>query len=202
MNNDILFERVCCGETLKDASFHVEGNSVVALAGGKDFCKAVMELITGKQEPEGGYIRIGGKDPCLYDGLVYAVECCREGTIYQHITGGRTGLQQMKVLEAAAAAMVLDFTWEMRDGMYSNCESLTAGQRLCVGIARAMLEEAPVVLVEGMIEEDGLWEAVKELAKEKIVVVAGEEVHEKCLPDVSVVLKDSGHKTGSSYKRS
>jgi ABC-type protease/lipase transport system fused ATPase/permease subunit len=201
MNIDILFERVCCGEVLKDASFHVEGNSVVALAGGQDFCKAVMELITGKQEPEGGYIRIGGKDPCLYDGLVYTAECCPTGTIYQHIAGDRTRLQQMKVLEAAAAAMVLDFTWEMRDGINSPCEMLTAEQRLCVGIARAMLEEAPVVVMNGMIEEDGVWEAVKELAKEKIVVVAGEGMHVKRLSDVIVVLKNNNHKTGNSYER-
>jgi ABC-type protease/lipase transport system fused ATPase/permease subunit len=187
MNNVILFERVCCGEVLKDASFHVEGNSVVALAGDQDYCTAVMELIAGKREPEGGYIRINGKDPCLYEDLAYAVECFPEGTIYQHIAGGRAGIKEMKVLEAAAAAMVLDFAWEMRNGMYRLCEGLTAGQKLCVGIARAMLEEAAVVLVDGIIEEDGVWEAVKELAKEKIVVVGGEGIHEKTLSDVLVI---------------
>jgi ATP-binding cassette, subfamily B, bacterial len=198
MNNDILFERVCCGEVLKDASFHVEGNTVMALTGDQEACKAVMKLIAGKQEPEGGYIRIGGKDPCLYDGLVYCVELVPEGTIYQHIVGGRTRVKEMSVLEAAAAAMVLDFTWEMRDGIHSSCEELTAGQRQCVGIARAMLEEAAVVLIDWISEEDGVWEAVKELAKTKIVVVAGKGVLVKRLSDVIVVLKDEREKAGKT----
>jgi len=173
MNIDILFERVSCGGVLKDLSFHVEGNGVVALIGDQDYCKAVMELIAGKREPEGGYIRIGGKDPGLFDGLVYCVEASPEGTIYQHIAGSRSGVKEMKVLEAAAAAMVLDFAWEMRDGMYRSCEGLTPGQCQCVGIARAMLEEAPVVLLDGIDKEDDVWKAIRELAKEKIVVVRG-----------------------------
>jgi len=196
MNNDILFERVCCGEALKDASFHVEGNSVIALAGTQDYCTAVMELIAGKREPEGGYIRINGKDPCLYEGLVYAVECFPEATIYQHIAGSRAGVKEMKVLEAAAAAMVLDFAWEMRNGMHRSCEGLTAGQRLCVGIARAMLEEAPVVLVERISEEEDVWKAIRELAKEKLVMVAGEEAHVKRLSDVIMMLNNKREKAG------
>jgi ABC-type protease/lipase transport system fused ATPase/permease subunit len=198
MNIDILFERVCCGVYLKDASFHVEGNGVVALAGDQEACKAVMELIAGKREPEGGYIRIGGRDPYLYDGLVYCVERFQEGTIYQHIAGGKAGVKEMKVLEAAAAAMVLDFTWEMRDGMCSSCAGLTEDQRLCVGIARAMLEEAAVVLVDGIGETDSVWEAVSALAREKIVVVTGDGVHEKRLSDVIVLLKDIAVRTGNS----
>jgi len=84
----------------------------------------------------------------------------------------------------------------MRNGMYRLCEELTAGQRLCVGIARAMLEEAPVVLVERISEEEDVWKAIRELAKEKLVMVAGEEAHVKRLSDVIMMLNNKREKAG------
>jgi ABC-type protease/lipase transport system fused ATPase/permease subunit len=176
MNNDILFEMVCCEGILKETTFQVPANCVAVLAGNQDCCRVIVDVIRGKRALQGGCVRIGGRDPFQCKGLVYCVDICEEvlkGTIYQQIANARPATTAMEVLEAAAAGMVMDFMWEMPEGIHSSGEGLTACQRMCVEIARAILQEAPVVVVENVGEDEVVWKALREMARRKTVVVMG-----------------------------
>ena len=202
MNNDIVFERVCCynveGEqVLKDVSFHLPGNSLLALAGDPGCCKAVMELIAGERALQGGCIQFGGRELvklpaeqvyCLNQEAMLPAEI-----IYQHIAAVRPDATKMEVLEAAAAAMVLDLTWELREGIHSKVSELGDAQQRCIGIARAVLQTAPVVVMEAPAGDEAcVWEAVRALAKDKTVVMKGGGQEMFQYADVVLILKDGG----------
>ena len=200
MNNDIIFEQICCynieGEqVLKDVSFRLPGNSLLALAGDPGCCTAVMELITGRRALQGGCIQFGGRKLVkLPAGQVYCLHqeaMLPEGTIYQHIAAARPDATEMEVLEAAAAAMVLDFTWELREGIHNSGGELTDVQQWCVSIARAILQAAPVVVIPAITGDEAcVWDAVRTLAKNKTVVMTdgGQEMFRYA--DMVLILKD------------
>lgn len=202
MNNDIVFEQVCCynveGEqVLKDVSFHLPGNRVLALTGDPGCCMAVLELIAGQRALQGGRIQFGSRELVkLPAGQVHYLQqeaMLPEGTIYQHIAAARPDATEMEVLEAAAAATVLDFTWELRSGIHSSGGELTDVQQCCVGIARASLQTAPVVVMEAPAGDEAcVWEAVRALAKDKTVIMTGGGQEMFRYADVVLILKDGG----------
>lgn len=205
MNNvkyDILFEQVSCCDAagvsvLQDVSFHIPANSLLALTGDQPCCEAVIALLTRDYELQSGCISIGGEP--LHTAMIQCLS--RENdhsadTICQYIANGCAGAGTMQVLEAADKARVLDFTWELPEGIHSSMRDISAGQLSCVRIARALLHAAPVVLLDSafLFSEEGEERAIRQatavLVKDKTVVMTRPTPAMLALADAVLVLKD------------
>ncbi|MET3879191.1 ABC transporter ATP-binding protein [Chitinophaga sp. OAE865] len=195
MQFNISFENVTFAyrdhkNLLENISFEVPECSMVALAGPSGSGKTtVTSLIARFWDTNGGAIRIGGinvRDMAPTDVYALISEVFQDvylfdDSIYNNIRFGRMSATEAEILEAAEAALVLDFALELPDGIHSTVgeggNKLSGGQKQRISIARALLKNAPVVLLDeataSLDPENELYiqEAIRQLVKGKTVVV-------------------------------
>ena len=96
-------------------------------------------------------VYVGGGDPCF------------TGTVRENLTGGKTDVPDERVVEAAKTAHVHNFVQRFPQGydtpLGEHGESLTPGQLFRLGLARAVLRDPAVLIVEE--PADGLDEDSK-----------------------------------------
>jgi len=192
---DISFEKVTFGyqpakNVLEDISFHVPERSMLALVGPSGSGKTtVTSLIARFWDATAGTVKIGGTDiRDMAPSAVYALisEVFQDvylfdDSIYNNIRFGRMDATETEILEAAEAAQVLDFAMELPEGIHSltgeGGNKLSGGQKQRISIARALLKNAPVVLLDeataSLDPENEIYiqEAIRQLVKGKTVVV-------------------------------
>ncbi|SEW52003.1 ABC transporter ATP-binding protein [Chitinophaga arvensicola] len=192
---DISFENVSFSyhngsPVLENISFHVPERSMLALVGPSGSGKTtVTSLIARFWDVSAGAVKIGGTDVRdMAPSDVYALisEVFQEvylfdDSIYHNIRFGRMDATEAEILEAAAAAQVLDFAMELPEGIHSTVgeggNKLSGGQKQRISIARALLKNAPVVLLDeataSLDPENEIYiqAAIQELVKGKTVIV-------------------------------
>jgi ATP-binding cassette subfamily B protein len=173
---NIIFEGVSWSDpqgttVLKDIHFEAPANRILGVRGERRACEALLALIAGREIAKSGCIRTGGQAVYINSDSLSA------GSIYQQIVNGCENIAEIAVLEAAEKALVLDFSWELPDGIHSNASGLAPWQQQCIRIAHAILQPAPIVLLEegaaqkGTKKDSALRQAMQALAKEKTVVL-------------------------------
>ena len=165
--HDVVFEHVgfSYGEdgeqVLEDVSFTAREGEVTALVGpsgsGKSTC---ARLSCRLWDASSGRVTVGGVDVSSVDpevllsdfSVVFQDVTLFDDTVMGNIRLGRRGATDEEVLAAARAANCDEFVSRMPEGygtmIGENGARLSGGERQRISIARALLKDAPVVLLD------------------------------------------------------
>ena len=191
---DISFEGVSFsygkGQVLKNLSFHIPEHSTAALVGRSGSGKStVMKLIPRFYDCGGGSVRIGNVDirnmprsqVFSYISMVFQNVYLFEDTIANNIRFGKPEASMEDVIEAARKARCYDFIMKMEKGFDTMVgeggHTLSGGQKQRISIARAILKDAPIILLDEATSsvdpenEQQIQQAINQLVKNKTVVV-------------------------------
>jgi ATP-binding cassette, subfamily C, bacterial LapB len=148
-------------KALDELSFRIRPGERVALIGRVGSGKTtIQKLIMGLYKPTGGAVLVDGVDIHQMDpadlrrnmGYVSQDVLLFYGSLRDNITFGLPYADDGAIVAAADAAGLTDFVNRHPQGFDMNVgergESLSGGQRQGVGLARAMLHNAPILLLD------------------------------------------------------
>jgi ATP-binding cassette, subfamily B, bacterial len=176
---------------LREIDLRIEPNQIVGLAGGTGAGKStLLSLVPRFYDPTMGSIALDGCDIrqitkkslraqiaiVLQDTLLFST------TIRENIAYGRPDATEEEIIEAARRAQADEFIREMPQG-YSSLVGergghLSVGQRQRIGIARAFLKNAPILLLDEPTSaldpatESAIMETIKELMRGRTTLIA------------------------------
>jgi ABC-type multidrug transport system fused ATPase/permease subunit len=200
---------------LEDVSFRVGAGEKLAIVGASGAGKStIAQLLLRFHDPERGSISLDGVD--LRD---LTLESVREnvtlllqenllfdGTVRENIAYGRPGASEAEVAAAAEAARAHELGYETVVGQKGR--NLSGGQRQRIAIARALLRDAPVLVLDepttGLDAESAaaVLEALHELTRDRATIVISHSLDAVRDADRVLVL-DAGRvvETGSAVER-
>ena len=177
-------------ETLHDISFRLEKNQMTALVGPSGGGKStIASLLARFWDVKSGQVLVRGVDirtvPLseLMDhiSMVFQRVYLFQDTIYNNISMGRLDASREEVMEAARKARCHDFIMSLPDGydtvVGEGGESLSGGEKQRISIARCILKDAPIVILDeatASVDADNesyIQQAISELCKGKTLLV-------------------------------
>ena len=211
---DIVFDRVGFsykeGEpVLREVSFTARQGQVTALVGPSGGGKSTSAKLAARfWDIDKGTITIGGCDISKIEpetllksfAIVFQDVVLFNNTIMENIRLGRKGASDEEVLAAARAAQCEEFISRLPEGYQTrigeNGSTLSGGERQRLSIARALLKDAPIILMDEAtasldVENETLvQEAISNLVKDKTVLIIAHRMRTVAGADQIVVLKD------------
>ncbi|MDP8940570.1 MAG: ABC transporter ATP-binding protein/permease [Actinomycetota bacterium] len=146
---------------LEKVSFRVNPGETLALVGSSGAGKStVAKLLLRFYEPDSGAVRLDGhdlRDLTLHSlrenvALLMQETLVFDGTIRENIVYGKPGATEEEVLAAAKSADAHEFIVGMPEGydtpVGQKGRRLSGGQRQRLAIARAMIRDAPVLILD------------------------------------------------------
>lgn len=211
--HDIVFDHVNFAydekAVLHDVSFTAKEGEITALVGpsgsGKSTC---ARLAARLWDVTGGAIRVGGVDIATVDpevlltdySMVFQDVVLFDDTVMENIRLGRRGASDAQVMAAAKAANCEEFVSKLPQGYQTpigeNGAKLSGGERQRISIARALLKDAPIVLLDeataslDVENETKVQGALSRLLAGKTVLVIAHRMRTVAGADHIVVLKD------------
>jgi len=157
----VAFAYVEDSPVLKDVSFHIQPGQMVGVVGPTGGGKStIVSLIPRFYDPSAGAVKIDGKDVRDYQhlalrnhiGYVLQETILFEGTIRDNIAYGRKDVTPEQIIEAAKLANADEFISRMPHGydtmVGERGETLSGGQRQRIGIARAVIRNNPILILD------------------------------------------------------
>lgn len=213
--HDIVFDHVSFSydhkEVLHDVSFTAKEGQVTALVGpsgsGKSTC---ARLAARLWDIDSGHICVGGVDISTVDpealltdySMVFQDVVLFDDTVMENIRLGKRGASDEEVLAAAKAANCDEFVNLLPQGYATpigeNGAKLSGGERQRISIARALLKDAPIVLLDeataslDVENETKVQAALSRLLMGKTVLVIAHRMRTVAGADHIVVL-DNGY---------
>ena len=210
---DIVFDHVDFAydkeAVLQDVSFTARKGEITALVGpsgsGKSTC---ARLAARLWDVTGGSIRVGGVDIATVDpemllsdySMVFQEVVLFDDTVMENIRLGKRGASDAEVIAAAKAANCQEFVSKLPQGYQTpigeNGAKLSGGERQRISIARALLKDAPIVLLDeataslDVENETKVQEALSRLLTGKTVLVIAHRMRTVAAADHIVVLKE------------
>ena len=210
---DIVFDHVDFAydkeAVLQDVSFTAREGEITALVGpsgsGKSTC---ARLAARLGDVTGGSIRGGGGDIATVDpemllsdySMVFQEVVLFDDTVMENIRLGKRGASDAEVIAAAKAANCQEFVSKLPQGYQTpigeNGAKLSGGERQRISIARALLKDAPIVLLDeataslDVENETKVQEALSRLLTGKTVLVIAHRMRTVAAADHIVVLKE------------
>ena len=209
----IEFKDVCFAydkaDVLKDVSFTAKEGEVTALVGpsgsGKSTC---ARLAARLWDINSGTIKVGGIDISTIDpevllrdySMVFQDVVLFDDTVMENIRLGRRNATDDEVIAAAKAANCDEFVNRLAQGYNTligeNGSKLSGGERQRISIARALLKDAPIVLLDeataslDVENETKVQEALSRLLVGKTVLVIAHRMRTIEAADKIIVLAD------------
>ena len=211
---DITFENVGfaynSGETvLKNVSFTAKQGEVTALIGPSGGGKSTAAKLAARfWDVERGRITVGGVDVSKVDpeqlltaySIVFQDVTLFNNTVMENIRIGRKDATDAEVIEAAKAAMCEEFIAKLPQGYQTmigeNGSTLSGGERQRISIARALLKDAPIILLDEATasldaeNETEIQQAISRLVERKTVLIIAHRMRTVENADKIVVLSD------------
>ena len=211
--HDIVFEHVGFSydekEVLHDVSFTAKEGEVTALVGpsgsGKSTCARIAARLWDISK---GVIRVGGVDISTVDpevllrdySMVFQDVVLFDDTVMENIRLGKRGATDEEVRAAAKAANCDEFVHRLPQGYNTpigeNGAKLSGGERQRISIARALLKDASIVLLDeataslDVENETKVQGALSRLLAGKTVLVIAHRMRTVEAADKIVVLAD------------
>lgn len=193
-NTDIVFENVSFAykerDVLKNVSFEAREKQVVALVGPSGAGKTtVAKLIPRFWDVQQGAIKIGGvdirniktEDLMNHVSFVFQENYLFHDSILNNILLANDGKTKEDAIEAAKAAQIHDLIESLADGYDTVVSdrgiSLSGGERQRVTIARAILRDSPIIVLDEATafadteNEEKIITALSNLVKNKTVII-------------------------------
>ena len=213
-NYDISFEDVKFGydkdeNVINGVSFTAKQGEVTALVGPSGCGKSTISKLCSRfWDVDDGTIKLGGEvikniDPeCLLKNysIVFQDVNLFNNTIMENIRIGRKDATNEEVKEAAKKANCDEFVSKLPDGYNTyigeNGAELSGGERQRISIARALLKDAPIVLLDEATasldaeNETIVQEAISNATKGKTVIVIAHRMRTIENADKVIVLNE------------
>jgi ATP-binding cassette, subfamily B, bacterial len=176
---------------LHDVDLNISANQIVGLVGGTGAGKStLLSLVPRFYNPTSGSVTLDGRDLreitkkslraqiaiVLQDTLLFST------TVRENIAYGRPNATEEEIIEAARRAQADDFIRDLPNGYASLVGErgghLSVGQRQRIGIARAFLKNAPILLLDEPTSaldpatESAIMETIKELMRGRTTLIA------------------------------
>ena len=176
---------------LRDIDLRIDPNQIVGLVGGTGAGKStLMSLVPRFYDPSTGFVMLDDRNVrkitkkslraqiaiVLQDTLLFST------TVRENIAYGRPDATEEEIIEAACRAQADEFIRQMPDGYASPVGErgghLSVGQRQRIGIARAFLKNAPILLLDeptsalDPVTEAAIMETIQELMRGRTTLIA------------------------------
>lgn len=211
---DVTFEHVGFSynegeQVLKDVSFTAKQGEITALIGPSGGGKSTVAKLAARfWDIDKGRICVGGQDISAIDpetlmgsySIVFQDVTLFNNTVKENIRIGKKDATDEEVLAAARAANCDEFVMRLPKGYDSvigeNGSMLSGGERQRISIARALLKDAPIVLLDeataslDVENETRIQKAISELVRNKTVLIIAHRMRTVASADKLVLLKD------------
>jgi ATP-binding cassette subfamily B protein len=194
---------------LRDLSFVAEPGKITALVGPSGGGKStILNLIMRLYETEAGAITIDGQNIASISrhslrqqiGYVGQDVFLFRGTIRENIVFGKPGASEQEIVAAAKAAHAHDFIMAFPPGydtpVGEHGLSLSGGQRQRISVARALIKNAPLILLDEATasldseSERQVQDAIAHLTRDRTTIVIAHRLHTVAHADRIFVLEE------------
>ena len=213
MGHDIEFRNVRFAykdlEVLKNVSFTAQERQMTALVGASGSGKSTAaKLLVHYYDVSGGEVLIGGQNirdmslEALNEQIAYVSQdvFLFNKSIADNIRIGKKGATDEEIIAAAKKAQADEFIRELPDGYATLAgeagSKLSGGQRQRIAFARAILKDAPIVILDEATafidpeNEQKMNQAIREIVRDKTVIVIAHKMQSIMNADRIIVLKD------------
>lgn len=211
---DIVFDNVSFAyntgeQVLSGVSFTAKQGEVTALIGPSGGGKSTAARLAARfWDADSGKITLGGTDVRTVDpekllsaySIVFQDVTLFNNTVMENIRIGRQGATDEEVLAAAREAQCDEFVEKLPEGYRTmigeNGSALSGGERQRISIARALLKDSPVILLDEATasldaeNETHIQRAISRLVKGKTVLIIAHRMRTVEGADKLVLLKD------------
>lgn len=213
-NFDICFDNVTFAyeegkQVLRGVSFTARQGETTALIGPSGGGKTTAAKLAARfWDPQGGRITLGGTDIKTVEpetllkhfAVVFQDVVLFNATVMENIRIGRRDATDAEVVRAARLARCDEFVSRLPDGYATvigeNGETLSGGERQRISIARAMLKDAPIILLDEAtasldVENETMIQAgLSELVKDKTAIIIAHRMRTIAEADRIVTLEN------------
>ncbi|PIE51356.1 ABC transporter ATP-binding protein [Candidatus Fermentibacteria bacterium] len=212
-NFDIAFDNVNFSyqkemQTLSGVSFTAKQGEVTALIGPSGGGKTTAAKLAARfWDVDSGTVTLGGEDIATIDpetllshfSIVFQEVALFNTSVMENIRLGRKDATDAEVKEAARLAQCDEFVNCLPDGYNTligeNGERLSGGERQRISIARALLKDAPVILLDEATasldaeNESRIQQAISQLIKDKTVIIIAHRMRTVVSADKIVAIR-------------
>lgn len=213
-NYDIVFQNVCFAyeegkQVLRDVSFTARQGEVTALVGPSGGGKSTSAKLAARfWDIDSGKITLGGQDISQIDpeallknyAVVFQDVLLFNASVADNIRIGKPEASDEEVRRVAGLAQCDEFVGRLPQGydtlIGENGAAISGGERQRISIARALLKDAPVVLLDEVTasldveNETRIQAAISELVKDKTVLIIAHRMRTVARTHKIVVIKD------------
>ena len=209
--DDVDFSYESGKPILKQVSFTARQGEITALVGPSGGGKSTAAKLAARfWDIQHGTIRLGGENISGIDpetllknySVVFQDVVLFNASIRDNIRIGRQNASEEEILRAACLACCDEFVRRMPQGydtvIGENGETLSGGERQRISIARALLKDAPIVLLDEATasldaeNETKIQAGISELIRNKTVLVIAHRMRTVIHAD-RIVVMDNGH---------
>ena len=223
-DRNVVFENVRFGyedkEVLHGINLELKQGTTTALVGESGSGKSTLaKLLVHYYDIDSGSIKIGGQDitdmslKALNDQVSYVAQeqFLFNTSLYENIQIGNPKATREQVLDAASRAQCSEFLDRLPEGIETKAgdggKQLSGGERQRISLARAILKDAPIIVLDEATafmdpeNEEKLNAAIDETIKDKTVLVIAHRLATVKNADKICVMKEGQCIAADTHER-